>query len=37
MSLIEKWKEKVVMVWQNTPILKRHAAMAVLQELGGPS
>ena len=37
MSLIEQWQEKVVMVWQNTPILKRRAAMAVSEELGGPS
>ena len=37
MSLIEQWQQKVVMQWQNTPILKRRAAMAVSQELGGPS
>lgn len=27
MSLIEQWQEKVVMVWQNTPILLKRAAM----------
>lgn len=37
MSLIEQWKGRVVMQWQNTPILKRRADMAALQELGGPS
>lgn len=29
MSLIEQWQGMVVMLWQNTPILKRRAAMAL--------
>lgn len=27
MSLIKQWQQKVVMVWQNTPILWKSAAM----------